>query len=107
MTHSNSPITQPTPTHVETAGYALACVLDNEDLDLDTRLTLLDALRILTEVRPAYAPITEPLVAMTLDDGLRRARLALISVIAVSTDIGDLLRAARAAQVLATLPATP
>ena len=59
------------------------------------------------EVRLAYAPITEPLVAMTLDDGLRRARLALISVLAVSTDIGDLLRAARAAQVLATLPATP
>lgn len=102
-----TPLTQPAPAFVETASYALACVLDDEHLDLDVRLTLLEALRILTDAHPAYDPVTEPLVVMTLVEGLGHARRALVTVLAVSSDIGDLLRAARTAQVLAALPATP
>jgi len=101
-----TPATQPAPIHIQVAGYALACVLDG-DLDVDARLTLTEALRILTDVHPAYEPITEPVEPMPLAEGLARTRLALAGVIAASTDIGDLLRAARAAQVLAVLPAMP
>ena len=77
-----TPLTQPAPAFVEAASYALACVLDDEHLDLDVRLTLLEALRILTDAHPAYDPITEPLVAMTLVEGLGHARRALVTVLA-------------------------
>lgn len=104
-----TPRTRPAPTHVRTAGYALACALadDDLDLDLDTRLTLLEALRILTDVIPAYEPVTEPLVAMSPAEAVTRTRHALAPVVATSTDIGDLLRAARALQALAARPAAP
>ena len=44
---------------------------------------------------------------MTLDEGLSRARRALATVLAVSSDIGDIIRATRAAQILRALPTPP
>ena len=128
-----TPPTQPEPDRIAAATYALACVLHghtttstvdagegvgagvdadsahpvNPDLDLETRLTLAEALLVLTDVHPPYPPITEPLVPMTLDEGLSRARRALATVLAVSSDIGDIIRATRAAQILRALPIPP
>lgn len=100
------PVHRALPAHVASAGHALACLLEG-DLDLDVRLTLLEALRILTDVHPSYPPITDDIAPIDLDDGLWRTRIALASALAVSTDIGDLIRAARAAQVLAVFPTRP
>ena len=105
------PPTQPEPRLIAIASHALACVLETPThpdggagLDVEARLTVAEALRILTDVHPPYPPITEPLVPMGPAEGVDRARNALTTVLAVSTDIGDVIRAARAVQVLHAIP---